>query len=77
MLANLVLQTADQERMTTPNLDWSHLASDFEDVINRCLVKSHPGSFTEQELADERASYVSGLRECVRRMCELGLLNQG
>jgi hypothetical protein len=76
VLANLVLQTADAERTTTPNLNWSHIARDFETVIQQFVAK-HPRELTEQQVADERESYVSGLRGCVQHMCERGILNQG
>lgn len=76
VLANLVLQTADVERTTNPNLNWAHLARDFEVVIQAFVARS-PAELTEQEMAEERESYVSGLRECVQHLCELGILNQG
>jgi hypothetical protein len=76
-LANLVLQEADAERMTTPSLKWSELASDFEEVID-LHMKEHPGRAPEpREEGEERRSLRDGLRESVQRACGLGILHQG
>lgn len=76
-LANLVLQAADAERMTIPNLGWSSLANDFDELVARYMAASPGNGQSDQEKADEKSSLLRGLRECVQRMCELGILHQG
>lgn len=77
VLANLVLQVADEERMTIPNLSWSGLASDHEDLVAKYIAANLREDQNEQEVAEERRSYLTDLRACVQRMCELGILHQG
>lgn len=77
VLANLVLQVADAERMTIPNRSWSKLAGDFENLIVQHIANVPREEQGELEVARERLSYLSGLRTCVQRMCELGILHQG
>lgn len=77
VLANLVLQVADAERMTIPNLSWSKLVDDFEKLVDRHIAAVPRKDQGGQEVAEERRSYLFGLRECVQRMCELGILHQG
>lgn len=76
-LANLVLQEADAERMTTPNLGWSRLASDFEEFVDRHMGE-HPGGVLEpRNEEEERGLLRDELRRSVQRACELGVLHQG
>jgi hypothetical protein len=77
VLANMVLQEADAERMIIRNLSWSKLTADFETLITQHMAAFPREDIGEQEVAKERLSYLSGLRECVQRMCELGILHQG
>jgi len=77
VLANLVLQEADSERMTYPNLAWPDLAKDFDELVARYIAEIPGDGLSDQEKADEAKSLARGLRECVQRMCELGILHQG
>jgi len=76
-LANLVLDEADAERMTTRNLKWSGLAKDFEEFIDLHMKELPPLAEAPRDEEEERGFLLEELRRSVQRACDLGVLHQG
>jgi hypothetical protein len=76
-LANIVLQEADAERMTTPSLKWSGLAEDFKEFVDRHMGEHPGGVLSSKNEEEERGFLRDELRRSVQRACELDVLHQG
>lgn len=77
-LANIVLQLADEEKVTIANRSWDHISEDFEAFVMRFMAANrHHGEGDAEADDEERKGYRRNLIECLQRMCELELFHQG
>jgi len=76
-LADIVLQYADEQRLTVPTLSWHTLSADFSAVVQDYVARNPRNVDLDWSEEAETASYFEGLKNYVQQMCRLGVLHQG
>jgi hypothetical protein len=74
-LTNIVLQTADSERMTIQSRTWLDFRADFQMIVEAFNNKNP--SHGEIDQAGEIKWQEDQLRDSIKAMCENGILHQG